>query len=82
MSDLNRFEEIREEIAELIEEAINLVPPHAEPRARAYWYATMTMNVSNDHCYMGGAGHSMEDTYAEWDDVEEEEEEQEEEEVA
>ena len=79
MSDLNRFEEIREEIMELVEEAIGLVPDHAEPRARAYWYAHIITSITNDHCYMGGSMCSMRDTSDEWEDYDEEEDDDEEE---
>ena len=75
--DKNRFEEIMAEIKELLDEALELVPEgHARTRAQSYWYATMIMNVTDDHDYMGGCMVGMQDTLEEIDqevDVEEEE---------
>ena len=74
MSDKQRFEEIIDEIKELLEEAIDLVPEGvARSRAESYWYAHMIVNVSEDHEYMGGSMHSMQDTLEEFDDDEDEE---------
>ena len=65
------------EIKELLDEALELVPEgYARTRAQSYWYATMIMNVTDDHDYMGGCMVGMQDTLEEIDqevDVEEEE---------
>ena len=75
--DKNRFEEIMVEIKELLDEALELVPEgFSRSRAQSYWYATMIMNVTDDHDYMGGCMVGMQDTLEEIDqevDVEEEE---------
>ena len=69
MSDKQRFEEIIGEISELLEEAIDLVPQGMPlSRAKAYWYAHMIVNVSEDHDYMSSSMHSMQDTLEEFDD--------------
>lgn len=73
MSDKQRFEEIIGEIKELLEEAIDLVPQGMPlSRAKAYWYAHMIVNVSEDHDYMSSSMHSMQDTLEEFDDEDEE----------
>jgi len=74
MPDKQRFEEIIDEIKDLLEEAIDLVPEGtARSRAQSYWYATMIMNVTDDHDYMGGCAVGMQDTLEEFDDNEDEE---------
>ena len=73
MPDKQRFEEIIDEIKDLLEEAIDLVPEGtARSRAQSYWYAHMIVNVSEDHDYLGGSMHSMQDTLEEFDDEDEE----------
>jgi hypothetical protein len=57
-----RFEEIKEQFKELLEEAIDLVPHHARARAESYWYAHISTSLDNDHDYMGGSMCSMQDT--------------------
>jgi len=75
MSSRDRFEEIMSEIKELLEEAIDLVPEgYSRSRAQSYWYATMIMNVTDDHDYMGGCMVGMQDTLEEFDEEEEDEE--------
>lgn len=75
MSDKQRFEEIIGKIKELLEEAIELVPEgHIRSRAQSYWYASMIMNVTDTHEYMGGSMCSMQDTLEEFYDEDEEEE--------
>ena len=73
--DKNRFEEIMVEIKELLDEALELVPEgFSRSRAQSYWYATMIMNVTDDHDYMGGCMVGMQDTLEEFDEEEENEE--------
>lgn len=62
MSNKYRLEEIKVQIKELLEEAIDLVPDHARSRAEAYWYAHIAMALDEDHGYMGGCMCSMQDT--------------------
>ena len=74
MSDKYRFEEIIDEIKELLEEALDLVPEgYVRSRAETYWYAHMIVNVTEDHGYMSGSMCSMQDTLEEFDEEEEEE---------
>jgi hypothetical protein len=63
-----RFDEIRSQISDLLEEAFDLVPPANSDRAESYWYAAITTALYNDHDFLGGTGCSMEDTYNEWED--------------
>ena len=63
-----RFEEIIGEIKELLEEAIDLVPEDIRrSRAEAYWYSAIVTNLDDDHSFMGGSMHSMQDTFDELD---------------
>ena len=63
-----RFEEIIGEIKELLEEAIDLVPDdERRSRAEAYWYGAIVTNLDDDHSFMGGSMHSMQDTFDELD---------------
>ena len=63
-----RFEEIIGEIKELLEEAIDLVPEDTRRlRAEAYWYSAIVTNLDDDHGFMGGSMHSMQDTFDELD---------------
>lgn len=63
-----RFEEIIGEIKELLEEAIDLVPDdERRSRAEAYWYGSIVSNLDDDHSFMGGSMHSMQDTFEELD---------------
>ena len=63
-----RFEEIIGDIKELLEEAIDLVPEDTRrSRAEAYWYGTIISNLDDDHGFMGGSMHSMQDTFEELD---------------
>ena len=70
-----RFEEIKEQFKELLEEAIDLVPHHARARAESYWYAHISTSLDNDHDYMGGSMCSMQDTLEQFYEEEEDEEE-------
>ena len=71
-NDSYRFEEIKDQIKELIHEAISLVPDHAKARAESYWYAQISMALDEDHCYIGGCMCSMQDTLEEFDDIDDE----------
>ena len=78
MSDKYLFEEIKNQIKELLEEAISLVPDSELPRARSYWYAQIATAIDDDHEYIGSSMCSMQDTIDEWYDGEEDEEDEEE----
>jgi len=75
MSDKYRFEEIKEQIKELLDEAFDLVPDHARARAESCWYAHISTALDEDHGYLGGSMCSMQDTLEEFDEEDEEEEE-------
>jgi len=78
MSDKHRFEEIKEQIKELLDEAFDLVPEGmTRERAESYWYAHIAMALDNDHGFIGGSMCSMQDTLEEFDEVEEEDDEEE-----
>jgi len=70
-----RFEEIKEQIKELLDEAFDLVPDHARARAESYWHAHISTSLDNDHDYMGGSMCSMQDTLEQFYEEEEDEEE-------
>ena len=62
--DKTRLEEIKEEIKELAQEAIDLIPwEDAEyDRAKGYWYSSIVMALDADHEFLGGRGHTMQET--------------------
>ena len=74
MSDKYRFEEIKTQIKELLEEAFELVPEHARAQAESYWYSQITVALDDDHGYLGGSMCSMQDTLEAFDEVDEDEE--------
>ena len=60
---VDRLEEIKEEIHELLHEAKRLVCGTAEEqRAKSYWLAHIAMSLDDDHDYLGGGGITMQDT--------------------
>jgi hypothetical protein len=67
-NDKYRFTEIKEQIKELIEEAISLVPSVERHRAESYWFAEISIALDEDHDYLGGSMCSMQDTINEWHD--------------
>lgn len=62
-----RFEQIIEEVKDLIIEAYDLVPKDIKARAKAYWYGHIISNIDDDHGFLGRGGHTMQDTLDEWD---------------
>ena len=70
MSDKYRFEEIKEQIKELLDEAFDLVPDYARSRAESYWYSHIAMALDEDHGYLGSSMCSMQDTLEEFDEEE------------
>ena len=75
MSNKYRFEEIKMQIKELLEEAFELVPEHVRAQAESYWYSQIAVALDDDHGYLGGSMCSMQDTLEEFDEVDEDEEE-------
>lgn len=69
--DGTRFLDIKEEIKELVKEALSMVKQSAATnnqaydRARSYWYPHILMALDDDHGYMGQSTTSMESTYEE-----------------
>ena len=82
---MSRFEagerilEIKEEIIDLLQEAMDLMRIEGSDtereRARSYWYAHIRMSLDEDHGYMGRGGCTMEDSARELMAEEEDEEE-------
>lgn len=60
------------EIRERADQALREIGGVTERRARAYWFAQLTMLIGADHEYLGGAGHTLEDTIGELEEGEEE----------
>ena len=72
--DQQRFEEIINNIDELIEEAINIIPENMVGKAKSYWYAHMMCAINDNHEFLGGSMHHMQDCLDEWMEQEDEEE--------
>ena len=67
MSDKQRFEEIIDELKELLEEAIDLVPEGvARSRAESYWYAHIMCAINDNHEFLGVSMYHMQDCLDEW----------------
>ena len=66
-----RFDEIRCNIRDLLEEALDLVPELNKARASSYWYAQISTSLDADHDFLGGSMCSMQDTLDEWEEEEE-----------
>tara|TARA_B100000131_G_scaffold282475_1_gene289719 strand:+ start:169 stop:579 length:411 start_codon:yes stop_codon:yes gene_type:complete len=64
--DQQRFEEIISEIDNLMEEAINIIPENMVARAKSYWYAHIMCAINDDHEFIGGSPHHMQDALDEW----------------
>jgi hypothetical protein len=74
---LDRLLEIKEEIKELLDEAIGLVRDHAPgaaSRAEAYWYPHILCALDKDHGYMGGSMYTLQSAIDEMDEDGENEE--------
>lgn len=53
-AQIDRLEEIKDEMKALVREAIGLVRGTKEyERARAYWYGHIVSNLDDDHTYLG-----------------------------
>jgi hypothetical protein len=70
--DLEEIADELREIRERADHALRTIGGVTERRARSYWFAQLTMLISADHDYMGGAGHTLEDTIGELEGGEEE----------
>ena len=58
--EVERLLDIKEEIKQLAEEAMQLVRgTSAEGRARGYWYSQLVMALDDDHGYMGSATYTL-----------------------
>ena len=62
--DVRRFEEIRDEIKELVYEARGMLPRNSieYERAKSYWIPHILMALDSDHDYLGGSMFTMQDT--------------------
>lgn len=64
--DIDRLCAIQEEMLELLNEAGDIIRQSDEnihwDRAKAYWYAHVQIALSNNHDYLGGSMHNMQDT--------------------
>lgn len=67
-----RFAEIIRQIDYLMEEAINVIPENMVERAKSYWYAHIMCALSDDHEFLGGSMHHMQDCLDEWIEQEDE----------
>tara|TARA_B100001287_G_C22539591_1_gene461472 strand:+ start:326 stop:607 length:282 start_codon:yes stop_codon:yes gene_type:complete len=70
--DQQRFEEIINNIDELVEEAINIIPENMVAKAKSYWYAHILCAINDDHEFLGGSIHHMQDCLDEWIEQEDE----------
>ena len=49
-----------------IEEAINLLPENMVERAKSYWYSHIMCAINDDHEFIGGSLHHMQNSLDEW----------------
>ena len=70
--DQQRFSEIINNIDNLIEEAINIIPDNLVSKAKSYWYAHILCAINDDHEFLGGSMHHMQDCLDEWVEQEDE----------
>ena len=67
--------EIQEELREIRDRAdqvLRSIGGVTERRARAYWFAQLTMLIDNNHEFLGSASCTIEDTFRELEEGEEE----------
>ena len=69
--DQQRFENIINKIDCLMDEAINLIPERLVLKAKSYWYAHIMCAINDDHEFLGGSMHHMQDSLDEWIEQEE-----------
>ena len=70
--DQQRFEDIIQEIGDLVSEARDLLPENILARANSYWYAHITTALSDDNEFMGSSMCNMQDSLNDWMEQEEE----------
>ena len=68
MNNRERFEEIKYEMQDLLEEALELIPETEEDAVASYWYSQILTAIDNNHDYLGGCSYSMQDTLDGWQD--------------
>ena len=72
--DQQRFSNIIDNIDNLIEEAINIIPENMVGKAKSYWYAHIMCAINDNHTFLGGSMHHMQDCLDEWMEQEDEDE--------
>ena len=60
--DAQEFEYIMDEIRNLADQALQMLPRGDRAAAEAYWYAHILGAIGGDHGYMGGSMHTMADS--------------------
>lgn len=60
MENKHRFEEIMEEMNDLLDEAMNLLDNDEKHRARGYWYAHIKSAINKQTEFLGGSMLTME----------------------
>jgi len=66
--DINRLEEIQNEMLKLIDEAEDILQNEGDitfERARSYWIAHIKTALTSEHDYVGGSMFTMESTIKE-----------------
>ena len=64
--DQQRFAAIIQQIDNLMEEAIDLIPENMVSQAKSYWYAHIMCAINDDNEFLGGSSHHMQDTLDDW----------------
>lgn len=63
LEDINRLQEIKEEIKELLGEAEGILSNTDQyDRAKGYWMADIRISLDSDHTYLSRAMCTMQDT--------------------
>ena len=60
--DADELEGIKEEIKELVYQAMDLVDSSEKPAARSYWFAHILTALDGESEFMGGSMQTMQDT--------------------
>ena len=61
-----RFAFIIQQIDNLMEEAINILPENLVETSKAHWYANIMCALNDDNEFIGGNPNHMQDTLEEW----------------
>lgn len=78
--DHARLQELKDEIKERLDEAMRMVRRHGGiewERAKAYWCGNISTSLDDEGDFVGGPGHSMQNTIDELEPVEDDEEDEE-----